>query len=84
MNGLSAKPADFWETVASSVTSKVKPVLRQPRRARDPVIQYLRDLESVARAECPSRETVQVIASGRRLLGDRSEVGPPDSPFSRT
>jgi hypothetical protein len=45
-------------------------------KARAGVIEYLRDLEAVALREGSSREALQVIASGRRLLGDRSEAAP--------
>jgi hypothetical protein len=76
--------ADFWEAVAGTVTAKVEPVIGRGEKQRGPVIDYLRDLEALARRQCSSRETVQIIASGRRLLGDRSEIGPPDGPFART
>lgn len=79
-----AKPLGFWDTVADHVTDKVRPVLRRKQSARAPVIAYLRDLESVARRESDSRAAIQVIASGRHLLGDRSEIGPAEGPFSRT
>ena len=79
-----ANPADFWDTVAGTVTAKVEPVIGRGEKQRSPVIDYLRDLEALARRQCSSRETVQIIASGRRLLGDRSEIGPPDGPFTRT
>jgi hypothetical protein len=77
-------PADFWDTVAGTVTARVEPVIGRAERQRGPVIDYLRDLEALARRQCSSRDTVQIIASGRRLLGDRSEIGPPDGPFART
>ena len=76
-------PAEFWNTAAGLVTAKVEPVIRRGEKVRDPVIEYLRDLEALARCQCCSRETVQIIASGRRLLGDRTEIGPPDGPFAR-
>ena len=75
---------EFWDTIAEHVTAKVEPVLKQKQRTREPIIAYLRDLEAVARRECDSRETIQIIASGRRILGDREQVGPTDGPFSRT
>jgi hypothetical protein len=78
------RPADFWDTVAGLVTAKVEPVIGRGQKVRSPVIDYLRDLESVARCQCSSRETVQIIASGRRLLGDRSEIGPRDGPFAQS
>ena len=77
------RPPEFWETVAGLVTAKVEPVIGRGEKVRSPVIDYLRDLEALARCQCDSRDTVQIIASGRRLLGDRSEIGPPDGPFAR-
>lgn len=74
---------EFWDTLAGHVTAKVEPVLQQRQAAREPVIAYLCDLEIVARRECHSREVIQVIASGRRVLGDREEIGPQDGPFAR-
>jgi hypothetical protein len=78
------RPAEFWDTVTEMVTATVEPVIGRGEKLRGPVIDYLRDLEALARCQCSSRETVQVIASGRRLLGDRSEIGPVDGPFART
>lgn len=72
---MSERPAEFWATIPSLVTSKVAPVLERKLEAREPVIEYLRDLEVVARRECVGRDAVQVIASGRRLLGDRTSIG---------
>ncbi|SDN91176.1 hypothetical protein SAMN05216360_112173 [Methylobacterium phyllostachyos] len=77
-------PPDFWDTVAGTVTARVEPVIGRGEKQRSPVIDYLRDLEALARRQCCSRDTVQIIASGRRLLGDRSEIGPSDGPFART
>ncbi len=74
----------FWETVAGTVTAKVEPVIGRGEKQRSPVIDYLRDLEALARRQCDNRDTVQIIASARRLLGDRSEIGPSDGPFART
>lgn len=77
-------PLEFWDAVAEHVTVKVRQVLGQGLKERAPVIAYLRDLETVARLECSDRAAIQVIASGRGVLGDRGEVGPADGPFSRT
>jgi hypothetical protein len=74
----------FWDTVAEHVAAQVTPALKLAPRARRPIITYLRDLERIARCECDSRQAVQIIASGRHLLGDRSHVGPNEGPFSRT
>jgi hypothetical protein len=84
MQTSATRPPEFWETVAEHVTAQVEPVLRRKQRAREPVIAYLRDLEILARRECSSREAIQIIASGRRVLGDREDVEPTDGPFSRT
>ncbi len=64
----------FWVSVTDQVTRRVAPILGRGEAARAPVRAYLRDLEAVARAEGGSREALQVIASGRRLLGDASEI----------
>jgi hypothetical protein len=76
MHENSAGPGAFWASVAHHVTSRVEPVLARDGKARAGVIEYLRDLEAVALREGSSREALQVIASGRRLLGDRSEAAP--------
>ena len=73
-----AGPAAFWASVAHHVTCRVEPVLARNDAARADVIEYLRDLEAVALREGSSRETLQVIASGRRLLGDASDLAPAD------
>lgn len=83
MSHASSPPPAFWDTVAEHVTAKVQPALGQPQSARRPVITYLRELEVIARRECDNREAIQIIASGRHLLWDRSEIGPENGPFSR-
>ena len=82
MTDPSPRPKAFWDTVTDLVTAKVEPVLGRGERAREPVIAYLRDLETLARSQSSSREAVQVIASGRRLLGDPTPIGPDDGPFA--
>jgi hypothetical protein len=85
MHDSSAQPTAFWASVVQDVTSRVEPVLAQndqiqdgqaQDQARDAVIAYLRDLQAVALRRGSSREALQVIASGRRLLGDHA-VPPP-------
>ena len=78
------RPAEIWETVAGLVTAKVEPVIGRGETLRGPATDDLRDLEALARRHCDSPDTVQIIASGRRLLGDRREIGPPEGPFRRT
>ncbi|WP_419830997.1 hypothetical protein [Methylobacterium sp.] len=84
MSSIPEAPVEFWDGVPALVTAKVRPALNGHARDRQSLVEYLRDLETVARHECGSRETVQVIASGRRLLGDRTEIASGDGPFSRT
>jgi len=74
-NGVLEQRTEFWETIPTLVASKVRPALNRSPKAREPVIEYLRDLEAVARQESPSWNAVQAIASGRRLLGDEIEIG---------
>lgn len=80
---VSTTPPPFWDTVADQVGTHVVAAMKQGQRGREPLIAYLRDLEGIARRECDSRQTIQIIASGRHLLGDRSSIGPADGPFSR-
>ena len=53
MPELSARPAEFWDTVAVLVTAKVEPVLGRSEAARAPVIAYLRDLGAILPKEQP-------------------------------
>lgn len=79
----SARSREFWDAIAQHVNAKVESMLRQDQCERGPVIAYLRDLEARARRECESRDAIQIIASGRHILGDRQGIGPLDGPFSR-
>jgi len=90
MHDSSAQPTAFWACVVQDVTSRVEPVLAQndqiqdgqaQDQARDAVIAYLRDLQAVALRRGSSREALQVIASGRRLLGDHA--APPPAEIAR-
>ena len=72
---MAGQPPGFWEAIPTFVVSKVQLGLKRGPKAREPLIEYLRDLEAVARGETTCRDAVQVIASGRRLLGDGTEVG---------
>ena len=83
-SGLSVARAKFWNGIPALVDAKVRLAQEKGAEAYLPVIEYLRDLEIIARSECESRETVQIIASGRRLLGDKTEIAPGNGPFSRT
>jgi hypothetical protein len=81
---VSASSPAFWDTVAEHVGAQVTPALKLGPLGRWPIITYLRDLEEIARRECDSRQTIQIIASGRHLLGDTTSIEPVDGPFSRT
>jgi hypothetical protein len=50
------RPTEFWDTVGGTVTARVEPVIGQGEKQRSPVIDYLRDLEAVARRQCSSRD----------------------------
>jgi hypothetical protein len=74
---------EFWIELERNVASKVGDALKAGRGSRDLLIGYLRDLEIMARSKCDRRQTIQIIASGRSVLGDRSLVGPVSGPFER-
>lgn len=74
--------AEFWNDLERNVTAKVDAALSEKGRSTGPLVSYLRDLETMARAECGFRQTVQIIASGRRLLGDRSQISPNRGPLA--
>lgn len=76
--------ADFWTDVERNVSSTIEGALNSDRARRDLVISYLRDLEIMARTACDRRQTIQVIASARSVLGDRTPLGPNDGPFAHT
>lgn len=75
-------PVEFWLQVECDVAAKVDKALNLGETQRKLVITYLRDLEVMARKACDRRQTVQIIASGRSLLGDRTALGPRDGPFA--
>lgn len=75
-------PAEFWLELERNVSSKVDDALNLGEIPRELLISYLRDLELMARTACDRRQTIQIIASGRSLLGDRTQVGPSDGPFA--
>jgi hypothetical protein len=70
------RPDGFWDNLERVVSAKVESALRDRGARREPVIEYLRHLEEMVRSECDRRQTVQIIASGRSLLGDRAPVAP--------
>lgn len=76
-------PEEFWDDLERMVARKVESALSDRRTTRSPLIEYLREVEQMARGESGRRQTVQIIASGRSLLGDRRPLGPQDGPFAR-
>jgi hypothetical protein len=77
------RAAEFWIELERDVASQVDAALNKGKISHVPLISYLRDLETMARTECDRHQTVQIIASGRSLLGDRTVLGPSDGPFTR-
>jgi hypothetical protein len=75
-------PAEFWVELERNVSSKVGDALNTGSIPRDLVISYLRDVEIMARTACDRRQTIQIIASARSVLGDRTPLGPADGPFA--
>ncbi len=75
-------PAEFWTEVESAVSANVDEALNTGKHQRDVIISYLRDLEIMARTACDRRQTIQIIASARSILGDRTPLGPDDGPFA--
>lgn len=76
--------AGFWDDIEQDVSSMVGISRNADEIPRELLVSYLRDLEIMARTACARRQTIQIIASGRSLLGDRTLVGPRDGPFSHT
>lgn len=72
---------EFWVGLERLVSATVEEALREPEAPRATVIAYLRDIEEMAQLEPDRRQTLQIIASGRSLLGDRSGAGFPAGPF---
>ncbi len=69
------RPEEFWLHLERIVSAKVERALRDRQVSRAPVIDYLRQVEEMVRLESGRRQTVQIIASGRSLLGDRGAAG---------
>ena len=84
MNQQMLVPTEFWADLERTVAAKVDDALNTDEIPHELLISYLRDLEVMARTACDRRQTIQIIASGRSLLGDRTQIGPMDGPFART
>ena len=82
MNHQAELSPTFWTELERTVSSKVGDALNTDEIPHELLISYLRDLEVLARTACDRRQTVQIIASGRSVLGDRTAVGPQDCAFS--
>lgn len=78
---------EFWNNLERLVSTTVEQALREPKARRAAVIEYLHNIEEMARLEPDRRQTLQIIASGRSLLGERSSAkfhpGPFDTSVSR-
>ena len=75
-------PMAFWDELERNVSSRVNDTLNIGEVSREQLISYLRDLEIMARTACDRRQTVQIIASARSVLGDQTQVGPREGPFT--
>jgi hypothetical protein len=72
---------EYWNNIEMIVTSKVRSAFKRGTVSQASLITYLRNLEEMARAECDRRQTIQIIASARSVLGDRKKIGLDDGPF---
>lgn len=73
---------EYWDNIETTVKSKVHSAFKRGTGSQASLIAYLRNLEEMARAECDRRQTIQIIASARSVLGDRERIGPDDGPFA--
>lgn len=64
------------------MAQKVERALRDRAGRRNELTEYLRHVGELVWTECDRRQTVQIIASGRSLLGDRQALGPQDGSFA--
>lgn len=76
------RPVEFWVELERDVAAKVDAALASGETLHLALIIYLRYLEEMTRVECDRRQTIQIIASGRSLLGDRTPLRPHDGPFA--
>ncbi|GEP07687.1 hypothetical protein [Methylobacterium oxalidis] len=67
---------DNLTKLSSLVTDTVSDCLSNGKKASSSLIERLRTYERTARDADLGAQTVQVIASGRRLLGDRRNLSP--------
>jgi len=72
------KPVEWTEkrlvAVEQRVTAMVASTLANAAGIPPTLIAYLRRLELAVRAHGTERQTIQIISSGRRLLGDREDL----------
>lgn len=78
------RPVGYWQHLERVISVEVDAALGKNEDARRPLITYLRDLQKEVRAEGDRRQTVQIIASGRRLLGDGSNGRTAESQRARS
>jgi hypothetical protein len=65
-----AHPLTFDRSIETTVKEKVRIGRLASSRERASIIEYLRDLEAAACHEGQDPNVLQIIQSGRRLLGD--------------
>lgn len=69
------RTAEFWTELELNVAARVEAALSGDKTMHEPLIVHLRELEEMVRANSDSRQTIQIIASSRRLLGDKKHLG---------
>jgi len=65
-----------WSDLNRSVSERVETALASGAPTHAPLILSLRELEAMARRDFDRHDTIQVLESGRRLLGDTSGSAP--------
>ena len=75
-------PDGYWLDLERRVTETVDAAMQGTEEAREWLAPRLRGLERLARGEGGRRQTLQIIISARRLLGDSGIVDPAGDPFA--
>lgn len=83
MHGPTTRSVEYWQRLERIVTAKADAAMGRDESARERLVPHLRGLERTARAERANAQTIQIIASARRVLGDASALGPIEWPSAR-
>jgi hypothetical protein len=79
-----ARSRQFRATVSEHAVATVERAQNQEGGEGTSVLVSLRDLKDMARREYQCRDTIQIIAPGRRLLGDDTLSLPMDASGARS